>query len=211
MSIADLRKEYTLAGLRKKDLDADPIRQFRTWLEQAMELVPEPNAMVLATADKIGRPSARVVLLKGIEERGFTFFTSYESRKAADLADNPRAALVFYWAPVERQVCITGDVSRLTRAEAEAYFKTRPRGNRLGAWASRQSQPITNRAELEERLQQAEARYPDDNIPTPPNWGGYLLAPARLEFWQGRPNRLHDRFCYTKEPGAAWRLERLSP
>jgi len=146
MSIADLRKEYTLAGLTEQDLDRDPIEQFKKWLQQAIEVLPEPNAFVLATADKTGRPSARVVLLKGVDERGFTFFTNYESRKGRELAENPQAAMVFYWAPLERQVCITGDISRLSHEESEAYFKSRPRGNRLGAWASKQSQPVPSRA-----------------------------------------------------------------
>ncbi len=211
MSIADLRKEYTLAGLSKKQLDPDPIRQFKKWLQQALEVVPEPNAMILATADGTGGPSARVVLLKGIDERGFAFFTNYDSRKGKELTANPRAAMVFYWAQMERQVCVRGDVLALAPAEAEAYFKTRPRGNRLAAWASKQSQPIPSRAELEECMSQVEARYSDDNIPMPPYWGGYVLAPKEIEFWQGRPNRLHDRFCYTKQPANQWRLERLSP
>src|SRR5436190_1178651 len=148
MALSDLRKEYTLAGLSEEDLDRDPIRQFQKWLQQAIEVVPEPNAMVLATADKKGRPSTRVVLLKGIDERGFTFFTNYQSRKARELAENPQGALVFYWAPLERQVCISGDVSKVSWEESEAYFRSRPRGNRLGAWASSQSHAITSRAEL---------------------------------------------------------------
>src|SRR5437868_10364493 len=150
MAIADLRKEYTLAGLNESDLDANPIQQFKKWLQQALEVVPEPNAMVLATADKSGRPSARVVLLKGVDERGFTFFTNYDSRKGQELAENPRASMVFYCAPLERQVCIAGSISKLGSEEAEAYFKTRPRGNRLSAWASKQSQVVANRAQLEE-------------------------------------------------------------
>ena len=209
--LAELRKEYTLAALAEKDLDRDPIRQFKKWLTQAVEVVPEPNAMVLATADRTGRPSARVLLLKGVDERGFTFFTNYESRKARELAENAQAAMAFYWAQLERQVCIAGDISRLSREESEAYFKTRPRGNRLGAWASKQSAVLGNRAELEERMKELEARYPNDDVPMPPYWGGYLLAPTQIEFWQGRPNRLHDRFRYTKQPANQWRLERLSP
>ena len=211
MSIADLRKEYTLAGLTEQDLDRDPIEQFKKWLQQAIEVLPEPNAFVLATADKTGRPSARVVLLKGVDERGFTFFTNYESRKGRELAENPQAAMVFYWAPLERQVCTTGDISRLSHEESEAYFKSRPRGNRLGAWASKQSQPVPSRAELENRMRELETRYPGDEIPLPAFWGGYLLAPTRIEFWQGRPNRLHDRFCFSREAAKPWRLERLSP
>jgi len=211
MAIADLRKEYTLATLSEQSLDRDPIAQFKTWFQQALEVVPEANAMVLSTAGKGGRPSSRVMLLKGVDERGFTFFTNYESRKARDLADNPQAAITFYWAALERQVGILGDISKVPREESEAYFKSRPRGNRLGAWVSKQSQIVASRAELEERLREIEARYPTDDIPTPPYWGGYLLVPTQIEFWQGRPNRLHDRFCYTKEPTNQWRLERLSP
>src|SRR6266496_500746 len=154
MSIADLRKEYTLGGIRRKDLDSDPIRQFQKWFQQAVEVVPEANAMVLATADREGKPSVRVILLKGIDERGFSFFTNYQSRKSRELAENPHAAMAFYWAALERQVCVTGAVSKLSRAESEEYFKSRPRGNRLGAWASRQSEAIANRAELEERMKQ---------------------------------------------------------
>ena len=211
MSIADLRKEYTLGGIRRKDLDPDPIRQFQKWFQQAVEVVPEANAMVLATADREGKPSARVILLKGIDERGFSFFTNYQSRKSTELAENPHAAMAFYWAALERQVCVTGAVSRLSRHESEEYFKSRPRGNRLGAWASKQSQVIANRAELEERMKEVETRFPGDDIPIPENWGGYLLVPTAIDFWQGRPNRLHDRFCYTKESSGQWRLDRLSP
>jgi pyridoxamine 5'-phosphate oxidase len=211
MSIADLRKEYTLGGIRRKDLDPDPIRQFQKWFQQAVEVVPEANAMVLATADREGKPSVRVILLKGIDERGFSFFTNYQSRKSRELAENPHAAIAFYWAALERQVSITGAVSRLSRQESEEYFKSRPRGNRLGAWASKQSQVIANRAELEERMKAVETRFPGDDIPIPDNWGGYLLVPSAIDFWQGRPNRLHDRFCYTKEASGHWRLDRLSP
>jgi pyridoxamine 5'-phosphate oxidase len=211
MALADLRKEYTLAGLSKKDLDPDPLRQFQKWLQQALEVMAEPNAMILSTADQTGRPSSRVMLLKGVDERGFSFFTNYESRKARELTENPRAAITFFWGPLERQVCITGDISKLSRAESESYFKSRPRGNRLGAWASKQSQVVANRSELEERMKKVEESYPTDDIPTPPHWGGYLLTPLRVEFWQGRPNRLHDRFGYTKTAKNEWRLERLSP
>jgi pyridoxamine 5'-phosphate oxidase len=211
MSLAGLRKDYTLGALVEEDLDRDPIEQFKKWFQQAQAAAPEPNALVLATADKAGRPSARVVLLKGVDERGFTFFTNYESRKGRELAENPHAALVFYWAPMERQVCIRGDVSKLGPDDAEAYFKSRPRGNRLAAWVSKQSQVVPNRAELEERMKEFESRYPDDDIPKPSYWGGYLLAPTQIEFWQGRASRLHDRLCYTKMPGHQWRVQRLSP
>jgi len=212
MSIADLRREYTLAGLRRHDLDPDPIRQFQKWFQQAVEAgAVEPSAMTLATAAPGGVPSTRIVLLKGIDERGFVFYTNYESRKGKDLATNPQAAVVFFWAELERQVSVIGITNKLSREESEAYFKTRPRGARLGAWASRQSEVITNREALEQRFQEFEQKYPGDNIPLPSYWGGYVLGPQRIEFWQGRPNRLHDRFAYTKQPGGDWAIERLSP
>jgi pyridoxamine 5'-phosphate oxidase len=219
MTIADLRREYNLAGLRRRDLEADPIAQFNKWFEQARSAcarvagaqLVDPTAMTLATADKQGRPSARIVLLKGVDERGFIFFTNYESRKGQELSENPHASLVFYWPDLERQVCIAGEVSRLSRAESEAYFKTRPKGSRLAAWASTQSEVIPDRAWLEEKCKKLEAQYPGEEILMPPYWGGYVVAPTRIEFWQGRPNRLHDRFRYTRLPDKGWRLERLAP
>jgi len=235
MSIANLRREYNLTGLRRKDLEADPILQFRRWFDQARgarasgrlrkffvrlykrlllmsgaELL-DVTAMTLATADKEGRPSARVVLLKGVDERGFIFYTNYESRKAQELADNPQAALVFYWSDQERQVSIAGEVSKLPPAESDAYWKSRPRGSNLGALASKQSAVVRDRAALEERWKQMEAQYPGDDIPRPALWGGYLLRPMRIEFWQGRANRLHDRFRYTRQADKTWLIERLSP
>jgi len=211
MSLADLRRSYTLAGLRRVELDADPIQQFQKWLQQALDAqLLEPTAMTLATADQNGRPSARIVLLKGLDERGFIFFTNYESRKGRELAENPNASLVFYWAELERQVRVSGTASRISREESENYFKSRPRGHRLGAWVSTQSDVITNRAVLEERLKQLEAKYPGD-VPLPPYWGGYVLSPVEIEFWQGRPNRLHDRFRYGKQADATWLIERLAP
>ncbi len=212
MSLADLRKEYTLGGVAEADLDADPIRQFQKWFAQAQEAgVPEPNAMVLATADARGKPSARVVLLKDVDARGFSFYTNYQSRKGRELAANPFGALNFFWTALERQVCVSGGVIKLSAEESVAYFQTRPRGSRLGAWVSQQSQPVTNRAALEEKLAQMETQHPGEDIPLPPQWGGYLLAPAEIEFWQGRPNRLHDRLRYRKQPGNRWIIERLSP
>lgn len=235
MSIADLRREYRLSGLRRKDLQPDPIAQFNTWFEQArgartsgrvlkflvrlykaLVLVSgtEPvdvNAMTLATADKQGRPSARVVLLKGIDQRGFVFYTNYESRKGRELAENPQAALVFYWADLERQVCIAGEVERLPQAESVAYHNKRPRGGRISTWASRQSEVVPNRAALEQNWQRFEQEYPGEEVPKPPYWGGYVLKPSRIEFWQGRPNRLHDRFVYTRQAQGGWSLDRLSP
>jgi len=234
MAIADLRREYNLTGLRRRDLESDAIAQFRKWFEQATgarasgrirkfliklykflflirsaELL-DLNAMTLATADRQGRPSARVVLLKGLDERGFVFYTNYDSRKGRELAENPEAALVFYWPEQERQVCVAGQVSKLPRAESEAYFNTRPRGSQIGAWASDQSRVVRDRPELEQKWDQFEERYPS-TVPCPPNWGGYVLNPTRLEFWQGRPNRLHDRFRYTRQADKTWLIERLSP
>ena len=219
MSIADLRRDYCLAGLRRKDLDTDPIVQFEKWFGQARaahasvarDKVEDVNAMTLATADKQGRPSARVVLLKGVDQRGFIFFTNYQSRKGQELSENPHAAAVFYWPDLERQVCIAGEVAKLSRTESEAYFKTRPKGSRLAAWASTQSDVIANREVLEEKWKRLEAQYPGEEVPMPSYWGGYVLTPARIEFWQGRPNRLHDRFRYSRLPDKGWQLERLAP
>jgi len=212
ISIADLRREYSLAGLSEPELDPDPIQQFRKWFDQAVAAgIVEPNAMVLATVDEAGQPSTRTVLLKAVDGRGFSFFTNYESRKGRELAGNPRAAVTFPWVALERQVCITGAVSKLSRAEAEAYFKLRPRGSRLGACASRQSELISSRAELEARMRELETMYPGEEIPTPPSWGGYVLTPVEIEFWQGRQNRLHDRLCYKRQPNGRWTIERLSP
>ena len=212
MSIADLRREYSLTGLRKADLAADPLQQFRHWFDQALAAgTNEPNAMVLATADAAGKPSTRVVLLKVLDERGFVFFTNYESRKARELAVNRHAALNFFWVELERQVCVTGSVTQVPREEAEAYFKTRPRGSRLGAWASKQSDTVPSREVLEARLQELEKQYPGEEIPLPPFWGGYVLAPREIDFWQGRPNRLHDRFRYSKQSDGRWLVARLSP
>jgi pyridoxamine 5'-phosphate oxidase len=210
-TIADMRRDYALAGLRRADLAADPIAQFNKWFEQALKAgLREPNAMTLATADRRGRPSARIVLLKGVNQKGFTFFTNYESRKGHELAANPHASLVLFWPELERQVCIAGSVTKVSRAESEAYFNTRPKGSRLSAWVSSQSEAVADRPVLEKKLAALEAKYPGDQVPLPPYWGGFRLAPARIEFWQGRPNRLHDRFQYLKQT-RGWRLERLSP
>jgi pyridoxamine 5'-phosphate oxidase len=234
MSIADLRREYNLAGLRRKDLDQDAIVQFKRWFDQATGVRAsgrirkfliklykaiflirgaeqlDLNAMTLATSDRQGRPSARVVLLKGLDARGFVFFTNYNSRKGEELDQNPEAALVFYWPEQERQVCVAGRVQKVPTQESDAYFRSRPRGSQIGAWASDQSTPVKDRTELEDKWQACEARFPNE-VPCPPNWGGYVLKPVRMEFWQGRPNRLHDRFRYTLQAGNSWLVERLSP
>ena len=167
--------------------------------------------MVLATTTQDGQPSARTVLLKGVEKRGFIFFTNYDSRKGKELAENPNAALVFYWPDLERQVCVAGKVTKLPFAESEAYFRSRPKGSQLAAWASDQSSAVSDRETLEQQWREMEARFTGQDIPCPPNWGGYVLSPARIEFWQGRPNRLHDRFRYTLQEDGSWTIERLAP
>ena len=212
MSVADLRKEYTLHGLSEADLDPNPIRQFQVWFEQALAAgLPEPNAMTLATATPDGRPSARMVLIKGADERGFVFFSNYQSRKGRELDANPYAALVFYWAELERQIRIEGRVERVSSQESDAYFQSRPAGSRLGAWASRQSAVIAGRAELEGRLAELAAQHPGGDVSRPPHWGGYRVVPESIEFWQGRPSRLHDRLRYRLREDGTWLVERLSP
>ncbi|MBW8876620.1 MAG: pyridoxamine 5'-phosphate oxidase [Acidobacteria bacterium] len=212
MKVSDVRREYALAGLSEEDLAADPVDQFRVWLGQAREAQPEDfTAMVLATADRDGRPAARVVLLKGFDERGFVFYTHYASAKGRELAANPRAALVFYWSALERQVRIEGVVERTTREESEAYFASRPRGSRLGAWASPQSRSLMSREELEHKVEEAAERFADGDVPLPDDWGGFRVRPEIVEFWQGRPSRLHDRLRYVRLPEDGWRIERLAP
>ncbi|HEX4342688.1 MAG TPA: pyridoxamine 5'-phosphate oxidase [Verrucomicrobiae bacterium] len=235
MAIADIRRDYTLGDLDRADLEADPLAQFNRWFAQASaqnggsrlrkigiaffkvwqamlgHSPADVNAMVLATVDKNGFPSARTVLLKGVDARGFIFFTNYDSRKGRELLENPNAALTFYWPELERQVCVSGMVAKLPQAESEKYFKTRPKSSRLSAWASPQSQPVENRKFLENKLQEIEKRFPGADVPMPPNWGGYVLEPKRLEFWQGRPGRLHDRFCYERSTDGQWKIQRLAP
>jgi len=213
LSIANLRRDYSLAGLSEQDLVPDPIAQFQKWFQEAVAAeITEPNAMVLATVDTSGQPSTRVVLLKAGDARGFSFFTNYESRKSRELSGNSRASLTFPWIALERQVCITGSVSKLSREESAAYFKLRPRASRLGAWASpKQSEVIPSRVVLEERMKQLEALHPGEDVPLPPYWGGYVLAPVEIEFWQGRPSRLHDRLRYARQVDGTWKIERLSP
>lgn len=211
MAIADLRKEYVRAGLLERDVEADPLRQFARWFDEAMAAgVDEPNAMTLATATPEGAPDARVVLLKGVDARGFVFFTNYESAKGQQLAANPRAALVFLWRELERQVRVLGVARRVEREESSEYFHSRPVGSQLGAWVSRQSRVIPGRKVLEAKLRALEHRYQDRAVPLPPYWGGYVVAPEAIEFWQGRPKRLHDRLRYSLRDGA-WKVERLSP
>jgi pyridoxamine 5'-phosphate oxidase len=208
--VGALRRSYTQAGLRRGELDADPIAQFRKWFGEAVaaELV-EPNAMVLATTDG-KRPSTRTVLLKAYDERGFVFFTNYESRKAQEMAVNDGVSLLFPWYPLERQVSITGRAEIISTAESLAYFVSRPHGSRLGAWVSQQSSVITSRKLLEMKLEEIKKKFADGEVPLPSFWGGFRVVPSEIEFWQGRENRLHDRFRYTKS-GAVWDIARLSP
>lgn len=210
-SIADLRRDYARESLDEKDVARDPIVQFARWFQEALNSgFTEPNAMTLATAEHDGRPSARIVLLKGYDARGFVFFTNYRSRKGRELAENPQAALLFHWIELERQVRIEGKVETVAAEESDEYYASRPLGSRLGAWASPQSEVIEHREKLDSSLAQVSAKF-GENPPRPEHWGGYRLAPDTLEFWQGRPSRLHDRVRYTREAMAVWRIERLAP
>ncbi|SFP99113.1 pyridoxamine 5'-phosphate oxidase [Parafilimonas terrae] len=210
-NIADIRKDYSLLALNEDDIATNPIEQFSRWWNDAMHSeILEVNAMTLSTATKDGRPSARIVLLKGFDENGFVFFTNYNSRKGNELAENPFAALTFFWKEIERQVRIEGTVEKTDAAESDAYFFSRPQGSRIGAWASPQSTVIKSRDVLEENV----ARYTGEfknSIPRPPHWGGYRVMPLRIEFWQGRSSRLHDRISYTKTDEGSWKAERLAP
>jgi len=234
MSLADQRRDYQAGTLDRSALDADPIAQFQRWFDEASRARGgglrrfgigvykavrqlfgakplEPNAMVLATVDTEGRPSARTVLLKGVDRRGFVFFTNYESRKGRELSRNPQGALVFYWPELERQVCIAGTVSRLPAPESDAYFQSRPRGSRIGAWASAQSTPLSDRKMLQEAVKRLEQQYAGGPVPLPPFWGGYVLDPKRIEFWQGRADRLHDRLEFQRADDGSWTVRRLNP
>jgi pyridoxamine 5'-phosphate oxidase len=212
VSLSGIRREYAHATLSEQDADPDPIRQFERWFEDARSAdVPEPTAMTLATATGDGAPSARVVLLKGVDARGFVFFTDYRSQKGTELDANPRAALVFYWALLERQVRVTGSTARITHDESAAYFNSRPLGSRLSAMASHQSSVIGGRADLDARVAALSRQYAAQAPEIPPYWGGTRVTPETIEFWQGRPSRLHDRLRYTRDSGGRWRIERLSP
>ena len=234
MNLGDFRKDYRRDALDRAVLDANPLSQFESWFREATgeqsqsrwrkigvalyklwsaicnHRPADSNAMTLATLDKNGKPSTRTVLLKSVDERGFIFFTNYDSRKGRELAENPNAALTFFWSDLERQVCIAGSVIKLPVAESEAYFKSRPRGSQLAAWASNHSEMVPDRAALEAKWRELELKFPN-KIPLPPNWGGFILKPERIEFWQGRPSRLHDRFHYTRQADGTWKIERLAP
>jgi pyridoxamine 5'-phosphate oxidase len=234
MNLADFREDYRRSALDHTALAANPLAQFETWFRDATgersqsrwrkigialyklwsavcnHRPADINAMTLATVDPHGKPSTRTVLLKSVDERGFIFFTNYDSRKGRELAANPNAALTFFWSDLERQVCVAGTVAKLPVAESENYFQSRPRGSRIGAWASNQSEPVPDRAALEAKWREREKQFPED-VPLPSNWGGFILSPERIEFWQGRPSRLHDRFSYMRQADGGWKIERLAP
>jgi pyridoxamine 5'-phosphate oxidase len=210
--LGDMRSSYSAGELRREELDPDPIGQFELWFDQACKAgLPEPNAMGLATVSTSGQPSLRTVLLKSYDHQGFVFFTNYHSRKAREISDNPKVALLFTWLILERQITITGTASRIGTAESLKYFLTRPRGSQIAAWISSQSQVISSRAMLDVKLHEMKRKFVDGQIPLPSFWGGYRVRPQTIEFWQGRPNRLHDRFLYTRQDDDRWSIERLAP
>jgi len=210
--IAGIRKDYQLQTLSEQDVSTDPIQQFTKWWEEAVESeIDEVNAFTLATSTLQGKPSARIVLLKGYDKKGFVFFTNYESAKGNELAKNPQAAMVFFWKELQRQVRIDGSIEQVSAGESDKYFSSRPAGSRIGAWASPQSKIITGRSVIEANAQKYQQQYADGNIPRPPYWGGYRLKPLLIEFWQGRANRLHDRIQYTIQKDESWKINRLAP
>jgi pyridoxamine 5'-phosphate oxidase len=210
--LESLRSNYALSGLHETDLLGNPFQQFQLWLEQAIAAeLPEPNAMTLATLSKEGKPIARMVLLKGLDEKGFVFYTNYDSAKGKQLTETDSAALVFWWAGLERQVRVEGMVEKVSSEESDAYFQSRPKASQLGAWASPQSQVIENRDVLEKRLAQLEEKYATEKVPRPPHWGGFRVIPTAIEFWQGRPSRLHDRIRYEFDEKGDWFYQRLAP
>lgn len=213
MDISELRQEYVRAGLRREYLDQDPFSQFEKWFQQACEgEVPEPNAMSLATVSATGEPSQRMVLLKYFDRQGFVFFTNYESQKAHQIDDNPQVSLLFFWIALERQVRISGRAAKVSTGESLKYFTTRPRGSQIGAWCSQQSSVISSRQVLELKLDEMKRKFQSQEVPLPSAWGGYRVVPSRFEFWQGRPNRLHDRFAYSlAEDQSTWTIQRLAP
>jgi pyridoxamine 5'-phosphate oxidase len=215
LDVASFRRDYHHSELRRADLPSDPFTQFHGWLDEASACpaIIESTAMILSTASSSGQVSSRVVLLKGYDEHGFRFFTNTTSRKASQIAENDSVSLLFFWEALERQIQINGRASLLPRAETEAYFASRPRGSRIGAWASRQSSVVPNREALDRRAAELEVRFTEGEVPTPEFWSGYLVVPQSIEFWQGRPNRLHDRLRYqrTGSDDAAWSIDRLSP
>jgi len=209
--VAELRQEYSTRELSEDQVNSDPLKQFDIWFKEAVECkLPEPNIMSLATVTHEGKPSCRIVLLKGYDERGFVFFTNYTSKKSIDLQEHPYAALTFLWLDMERQVRIEGGVEKIAESESDTYFNSRPAGSRIGAWASPQSQPIS-KTELLDNERDFEQKFAGIEIPRPPFWGGYLVKPEMIEFWQGRPNRLHDRIVYTKSSNTSWKIERIAP
>lgn len=212
MNLEDMRRNYAARSLDLPDLDSDPFTQFDHWMREAIETeILEPNAMSLATADASGRPNLRTVLLKGFDQRGLVFYTNYESAKARDIAENPRVALSFTWLPLERQVIIRGSAKKISATESLKYFLSRPRDSQIGAWASRQSEVISTRSVLETKFAEMKAKFLRGDVPLPDHWGGYRVAPEMFEFWQGRPNRIHDRFRYQLTAGDAWEITRLMP